>query len=116
MSADFASERNVRARKPHRCGECSRTIQPGETYQRAAGCWWGDFWHMVTCAHCAALRPMVRDVDAEYNEDYYGGLSEYLACWGRGTLTLPLLRATANMNRDWTRRDGTLVEVPGGVS
>lgn len=113
--SDFASERNVTARTPHRCGECFRTIQPGEVYQRAAGRWWGDFWHMTTCAHCAHLRPLVREFCPDYDEDYYGGL---LDCLYGDTSGLPtdVLRAFVNMRRRWTRRDGTLVDLPGGVA
>lgn len=113
--SDFASERSVTARKAHHCGECGRTIDPGETYQRAAGCWWGDFWHQRTCSHCAALRPMLREIDPDYYEDYYGGLSEHLY-ESRDQIPVSLLRALVNMQRRWRRRDGSLVDVPGGAS
>lgn len=113
--SNFAAERTVIARKAHRCGECFRTINPGERYQRAAGCWWGDFWHQETCAHCAALRPMLRDFDPEYNEDYYGGLVESL--YDRvGDLPCGLLRGFVNARRGWRRRDGSLVDIPDGAS
>lgn len=40
------------AKKPHRCGECLRKIQPGERYQVASGKWDGDFDFHKTCPDC----------------------------------------------------------------
>lgn len=40
------------AKKPHRCGECLRKIQPGERYQVASGKWDGNFDSHKTCADC----------------------------------------------------------------
>lgn len=108
--SEFASEREVTARTLHQCGECFRTIQPGERYQRAAGSWEGEFWSMTTCAHCAAIRPLVAEEDPWYQEHYYGGLWESLNNLDR--YPLPLLRVMVNMRRHWSRRDGTLVDVP----
>lgn len=38
----FYSERRVKARKPHKCCETGRVIQPGEMYWSICGKWDGD--------------------------------------------------------------------------
>lgn len=50
------SERNVRARKQHRCCECRISIKPGDTYHRAEGLWDGSFQTFKTCTTCAEFR------------------------------------------------------------
>lgn len=42
------------ARIEHRCDECRRTIDPGETYQRHVQIFEGDFSAHKMCAHCRA--------------------------------------------------------------
>lgn len=41
-----------RARKPHACYECHRTIAPGERYCRVASKWDGRIYVMATCLEC----------------------------------------------------------------
>ncbi len=48
------------ARKPHRCTSCSRSIAPGEIYEKAWGIWDGEADTFKTCQHCIALRDWVR--------------------------------------------------------
>lgn len=117
MSGDtFASSRVIVARKPHRCFECDRTIRPGERYHREAGVWEGSFWHQRACVHCAALRTLVVEVDPDYYENYYGGLSSWVGEladeFATGSRWPALLRAVVNYRRNWTHRDGSPVEVP----
>jgi hypothetical protein len=76
--ADFATTRQVRARKAHKCGECFRAIDPGDTYERAAGVWEGDFWDLKTCAHCAAFRTIINQVDTEFSDTMYGGIHAWV--------------------------------------
>lgn len=47
------------ARKSHRCDECSRTIQPGERYERVRGIWSGFPAVFKTCVWCLAARDLV---------------------------------------------------------
>ena len=54
--ADFYAERMRRARKPHRCCECSRTIAVGEEHEYATGKNDGVFWDYRTCAECREIR------------------------------------------------------------
>ncbi len=51
----FYSESRVRARKPHKCCECSGVIGRGETYRRATGCWDGRVSTFKTCADCLVV-------------------------------------------------------------
>lgn len=44
-----------RARKEHRCMECGRVIEPGETYRYWTGVWEGDVVTNKMCAHCQAV-------------------------------------------------------------
>lgn len=44
---DFYDERMVTARKPHKCCETGRMIQPGERYWRICGKWEGDFMTFI---------------------------------------------------------------------
>jgi hypothetical protein len=54
---EFYTEAMRTARKPHRCCECQRTIQPGERYEHAAGKGHGDrVFTAKTCAECSAIR------------------------------------------------------------
>lgn len=53
---EFYSERIVKAKKPHRCCECQRTIAPSESYEHVSGRSEGDFWTAKTCADCRAIR------------------------------------------------------------
>lgn len=45
-----------RARKAHRCIECSATIKPGDEYEFASGVWEDGPATFKTCATCAADR------------------------------------------------------------
>ncbi len=46
------------ARKRHKCEECNRLIEPGETYEYVFGVW--DYPETIkTCSHCVALRQYV---------------------------------------------------------
>ncbi len=48
-----------KARKPHKCGECGRLIQPGETYEHVWGVWDGRPDTFKTCSGCVGLRDYV---------------------------------------------------------
>ncbi len=50
----------VKARKPHKCYECRGGIPSGETYEKIAGVWDGEFSEFKTCARCSELRDWAR--------------------------------------------------------
>lgn len=53
---EFCDERWVKARKTHRCCECSRVIPIGETYERTVGKWDGEMQTHKTCEPCQEIR------------------------------------------------------------
>lgn len=70
----FFRESQPRAKVRHRCGECSRVIQPGERYNKITGKWDGEFRSYARCAHCEAVAAALRVLPCFC--DYYGGLWE----------------------------------------
>ena len=52
----FHTEKIVRARKPHKCGECKQEIKPLERYAVAKGMWDGRLDTHKTCCNCLAIR------------------------------------------------------------
>jgi len=124
MSAGFASERTVTAKKEHQCGECWRTIDKGETYERLAGKWEGDFWDMKSCTHCSAFRKIIDAVDNDFWEGAYGGIHAWvddigsspaeLAYWhSKGKYSaLSLYRWSTWFGGQWRNHDGDLRAVP----
>lgn len=55
-SPDFFDERIVRARKSHKCCECSDEIPVGVEYERVSGKWDGDVCSYRTCLACRDIR------------------------------------------------------------
>jgi hypothetical protein len=53
-SGDFSRITTVKARKPHKCVECMRTIGKGETYVRFAGKAEGSMFVDPICVDCDA--------------------------------------------------------------
>lgn len=56
----FFSETHPKARKTHKCYECGRRIEAGETYSRVWGIWDGRMDTHGTCRQCCALRDYVK--------------------------------------------------------
>lgn len=54
-SADAYSVSRPIARSEHRCGECRRTILPGEPYERHGMVYEGTASTHLVCTHCAVL-------------------------------------------------------------
>ena len=96
-----------KARKPHRCGECRRTIEPGETYERHAGPFDGQFTVHKTCRHCVAVREWLLQVCSGW---MYGSVSEDLYEHFREGYGLWLGRAVVGMQNHWKGRSGSLME------
>lgn len=56
---EFYSKSWPKARKQHKCEECSGPIVPGECYELVAGRWNGSFDTFKTCQRCVDLRQWV---------------------------------------------------------
>lgn len=69
---EFADVSMRKARKPHKCSECGRRINPGEKYEHYWGKFDGEVSAIDTCAVCAEI------ADAFYCDGrlYGGGLWE----------------------------------------
>lgn len=107
---EFMDVRNPRARKPHVCDECARTIQPGEQYQVVAGLWDGDLRRFKTCAHCVMASGWLEEQCDGYG---FGRLREEIEeHWHEGYKSAWMGRAIVGMRRGWKRHDGALLAVP----
>jgi hypothetical protein len=51
---EFSTTTRPKARKPHRCAECHRSVEPGEVYVRAVQKWEGEVSATVFCRDCYA--------------------------------------------------------------
>jgi len=96
-----------KARKPHRCCECLKTIMPGDKYEHYWGKYDGDTCAINTCIICAEI------ADAFYCDSrvYGGGLWDGMhyimpeltvACFDR--LSSP--EAKAELQRRWMKWKG----------
>ena len=56
----YREERDRKARKPHKCGECGSAIKPGESYWYATGRCEGDWFDAKVCQRCTALYDWVK--------------------------------------------------------
>jgi hypothetical protein len=86
VPAECFSEKLVRSRTTHHCGECGDPIKPGSLYERARGKWEGDWSTHKTCARCVNVRAdyfrtwfyghMVEDFRKTHGFDYRDGIPE----------------------------------------
>jgi hypothetical protein len=96
-----------KARKPHHCESCWRTIDKGETYERTACFDGGRASAYIECVHCRAFAGLARDEIDPNHEGYdYYSISEMfcsssdLAIWH------------GQWADKWRRIDGTLMPIP----
>lgn len=114
MSDFYGPDRSPRARKPHRCWTCFRTIDPGEVYHAQTGRYDGRFYEFKQCAHCWAIWLIYRPEDGEglISETGY----DYWRLEGNFGSSHPYyiteLRHRALFAKHWRRKDGTLYPVP----
>lgn len=109
-SALVLRERRPRARTTHRCGECFRTILPGERYLAESFVSDGHFGSHKTCAHCEVAREWLW---CECGGIVYGGISEDVSEHAAsGLYGFGVARLAAGMRHKWTRRNGALWTVP----
>ncbi|BBB99363.1 hypothetical protein [Bradyrhizobium elkanii] len=71
--ADFYCATIRRARKPHKCEECSGAILAGESYENVRGSWDRCISEFKTCSRCVDLRTWVRN-------------NVPCVCWAHGNL------------------------------
>lgn len=61
-----------KARKAHRCGECGRGIEPGESYHRWDGLTEYGFDSQVMCSHCWAFITVTAEITGCALSWYFG--------------------------------------------
>jgi hypothetical protein len=98
-----------KARKQHRCSECSRMIRVGEIYQAEATLFDGSFDHHKTCMHCQVAR---RWLSANCGGWVYGGVEEDIIEHVHDYRRKDLIRLKYGMARLWTKRNGELMAIP----
>lgn len=108
-SWEFYTEYTPKAKVPHVCGECGRTIAKGERYRTQGGKVEGGFiWHK-TCIHC--------DKASEWLEAVCGGwvftrrledFLEHVIGHEKEIRSRPLVRLVRWMKAGWTDRNGNL--------
>jgi hypothetical protein len=106
---EFFHDSHPRARKEHRCDECSRVIQSGERYRYATGKCDGSFCVMRQCLHCVEVGRWLMVACSGYlfnavQED----LAEHVIGEEDYLRSAPLTRLLRWMRADWKRRDGSL--------
>lgn len=100
------ADTHPRARKPHSCDMCRRTIRTGETYRRSAGMDGTSAWTWIECAHCepfARFAYSSRGWDEGYDETLLIDFEP---------VDVAQARVLAQYRRRWQRRDGGLCPVP----
>ncbi len=53
---EFFSAKEPVAQVEHKCDECGRKIEPGESYRHESGKWEGLFESYKTCTECCSIR------------------------------------------------------------
>lgn len=105
----FAAYVMRRARKEHRCGECRRTINPGERYEHVSGLYDGRWDTERTCEQCRTAARWLEVVCCGF---LYGAIKEDLGEHVVGDesylRSAPLTRLYRWMSTDWRDRDGNL--------
>jgi hypothetical protein len=102
--AEFYHRKQVRARKPHKCSECSREIAAGELYERVVGKWEGHVDTILACAQCQEAREWLSVVcDGYAHGRIYEDLREHVDHYGD---ELPTLATLADLMRARWIRDG----------
>jgi hypothetical protein len=109
---DVVTTTNPTARKPHSCGECGRTIQPGERYERTEGkSSYGGWLTYLVCPHCEVLGDWLTGICNGYIFNHViEDVREHL---DEGIGGMDVARAYFAARMRWTsRRTGELMPVP----
>lgn len=106
-----------KARKPHTCDECRRTINSGEAYLWAKGLFEGKWYVHRVCAHCrVGQRWLIENcggfIHCYLTEEMEEHIDEYRGGQG-AAMTFGLARIKKGIERKWQRFDGTgLMRLP----
>lgn len=62
-SPEFFNEDWRRARKEHRCDECRKAIEKGQSYKYISGKWDGEISVYKVCTDCDTLREKIAAIE-----------------------------------------------------
>lgn len=102
-------DRNQKARKEHKCSECYRTIQRGETYNVQRCVFDGQADTYKTCAHCQVVQSWLQKECGGY---MYQGVHEDIDQHRHEGYGFGVTRLSAGMSAGWKRKDGRLFPIP----
>ncbi len=102
-------QRHPKARVAHRCGECGRMIQPGETYMVERTVFDGQAKTHKTCRHCEAVRSWL---SSECGGFVYGAVSEDIDGHSWHGYGIRVSMMAVGIQRKWTRKDGRMWPLP----
>lgn len=107
-SPDVSTSCTRRARKPHKCDECSRKIERGETYHFGKILLEGTWFENKRCEHCSVLADWLANECGGYlYEGVLEDFREHAEEYGR----FDMWRAFWGAPRGWMR-NGHLMPVP----
>lgn len=90
---ELCSEKLVKARKIHICGECLREIKPGETYETMFGVWEGSHDTHKTCSDCLSIRSELF-CDCWFYGQVWENLAEHVRAVGTDVLSCDATQLT----------------------
>lgn len=110
-SSTVSRQKMVKARKAHRCGECSRIIDPGEVYQYVFMVLEDEpmVWH--TCSHClVASRWLIENCGGWVHEQVLEEIEEHAEEYpARADDLRPIIEG---IRAKWAMPDCTLMPLP----
>ena len=109
---EFSTYEMRKAIKKHKCEECGRDINPGESYAYEALKFEGEFYQHKTCQHCLVPIDWLKIncggyIFGEVCDEIKEHAEEY------SKLALPLMRLVVGMKRRWRKFNGEgLMTIP----
>lgn len=100
-----------KARKPHTCGECDRTIEPGEKYVNAAWLYDGSWSNDCMCWHCReSAQWLYHNCGGYVWNAVYDDIDEHVSEYPE--LAFGLTRLKVGIRRKWRFRSGKMMPLP----
>lgn len=75
--AEFCEVEIRKARKSHKCCECGREIEPGESYEHVRGKWYGEIDSFDTCLLCVEIRTVFSCGESWQYQSLWEDMEEY---------------------------------------
>ena len=98
-----------KARKAHKCEECNRSIDAGETYYYGTGMYDGDFSTHKICRHCwVACEWLNANCSGFLHNTVYEDIEQHVEEYGytKAKAVPGLARIVIGMRRDWIVKRG----------